>query len=738
MSSKGKTIISTANGAFSGADIVAHIIFPGKAAIRLGQVTTLTYSTYRETSPVRTLGRINVKGFSRGQRTIAGTIIFTVFEKHVVNQLKEEIDYLKYIKKLKPCELPPFDIMLSFGNEYGSSAKLFVYGVEVVDEGKIFSVEDMFTENTWSYMARDIDLMDDIDAEQHAPLLSLGEKDSAGKFKVDDLVMDDDYIKMQEELEKLKDEKQQAIEDAREQNKDFISNKDDFNQGTLPPIPPIATNPGWENPPVDPEQSQCIEPSLENYKKPKSKPTVEQGKTLIFIEAQFNMAKVYQEKEITKAIVTGDKFPIKIEYRCSHGGYRVWSSYKFLADGVTDSGKNGVAKMILIGDGLFDHKPDFPSIKVTLPKTITYGSITFDLSTAETVEYGNLGTSPAAPMKFVYNDKGGKEHQANDAFKDLKAKVTFTPISKAITTLPVRGGGSNTQYIFRDATTNFYKQSKGFISTIISGSLKPEDYYDSDNAYFTTKDSWMHSQHISNYHVKEPGVVYDKKPFDREAVPKLMPGFLATFSFTDKSGKAVKVDTSKLYLRCYYRVLVIAKNGSGTYKTYVLDGMNKNNNMATKLANDSSDRWLKLSKPKKYRIDQLETGNPIEPFDQELEFIFLKKDFKKPDGLAKHIHRAVHLQSAAEGVDSKHFSKKDIDGVDIDKLMGRKLDKDGNKYCQCRFKYSKMTFEAYEFVIVNEHGAELIPTTNFSNLLFPVSDMTDSTLEYLKPLVNKK
>lgn len=147
-------------GTFSGTDIIATLLFPGSPPIVLGEVSTLSYSIYREKVPVRTLGRISAKGFTKGPRTVAGTIIFTVFDKHVVNTMRDQLDVLRQAGRLKSDELPPFDLLLSGGNEFGAAAAMRIYGVTVIEEGMTFSVEDIFSENIWQYEARDIRLLD--------------------------------------------------------------------------------------------------------------------------------------------------------------------------------------------------------------------------------------------------------------------------------------------------------------------------------------------------------------------------------------------------------------------------------------------------------------------------------------------------------------------------------------------------------------------------------------------------
>jgi hypothetical protein len=154
---------------YGGSDIVASITFPGSKPLVFGELQTLTYSIHREKFPVRTLGRINPKGFSFGGRTIAGSLIFTVFDRHAIlsalkglvasDDNKNPLDVDGMLEEAVTDELPPFDITINLGNEYGNYSILRIYGVTIVDEGQVMSIEDIITENTLSYMATDIKLL---------------------------------------------------------------------------------------------------------------------------------------------------------------------------------------------------------------------------------------------------------------------------------------------------------------------------------------------------------------------------------------------------------------------------------------------------------------------------------------------------------------------------------------------------------------------------------------------------
>lgn len=145
---------------FSGADISAEIILPNeKKPLYLGELQTISYSIHRENKPVRTIGRVNPLGFVRGPRTIAGSMIFTTFNGYAFYRLSQYQDLIERkagIHQMYPLSdmLPPFDMALSFSNEYGSFAKMRIYGITIVDEGSTMSIDDLVTEQTFTYVAR--------------------------------------------------------------------------------------------------------------------------------------------------------------------------------------------------------------------------------------------------------------------------------------------------------------------------------------------------------------------------------------------------------------------------------------------------------------------------------------------------------------------------------------------------------------------------------------------------------
>lgn len=149
---------------FSGTDTIAFLIFPGCHPVVIGSLTTISYSMYRNKVPVINIGRTNINGITRGSRVYAGTMVFTLINKHWIREIQKELNptYLKDLTTIKTDELPLFDIMIVSANEYGSAVTMFIYGIDFTDESQVISVEDLFTENVFKFVSRDVSVFDDV------------------------------------------------------------------------------------------------------------------------------------------------------------------------------------------------------------------------------------------------------------------------------------------------------------------------------------------------------------------------------------------------------------------------------------------------------------------------------------------------------------------------------------------------------------------------------------------------
>jgi hypothetical protein len=78
-------------------------------------------------------------------------------------------------------ELPPFDITISFANEYGQKATIVLYAVEILDEQSGFSIDNVTSEKACSFVARRVEYMKPVDRngstiENAAPVIMSNRK----------------------------------------------------------------------------------------------------------------------------------------------------------------------------------------------------------------------------------------------------------------------------------------------------------------------------------------------------------------------------------------------------------------------------------------------------------------------------------------------------------------------------------------------------------------------------------
>lgn len=235
--SSAKNSVSTQRTSFSGADIRAIMHRPGyrieNAAKEhdaypnaegqvqeFGSIQTLSVSTFREKNPVRSLGFQNVMGYTRGNRTVGGRLIFALLDTHPFNDngfnphaestpgksgilrstsgvldahvflddlfadveednfttparkgteviigRKHQYDFTwdsqLFGELMFPDEMPPFDIIVTFVNEAGGAGKIVLHGVDIMGESMVLSIEDLFTEVQYDYVARGMSMFEE-------------------------------------------------------------------------------------------------------------------------------------------------------------------------------------------------------------------------------------------------------------------------------------------------------------------------------------------------------------------------------------------------------------------------------------------------------------------------------------------------------------------------------------------------------------------------------------------------
>lgn len=119
----------------------------------LSSLQTISYSTHQDKAPVRSIGNINAKDYVMGQRTIAGTMVFAMFDEHWMTPLLEELNEYTKGTDIWSDELPALNITISMANEYGYKSCMVIYGVKFIDDGGVMSINDLYTENTLQFLA---------------------------------------------------------------------------------------------------------------------------------------------------------------------------------------------------------------------------------------------------------------------------------------------------------------------------------------------------------------------------------------------------------------------------------------------------------------------------------------------------------------------------------------------------------------------------------------------------------
>jgi len=149
-------------------ELMNEVADSGAVTKTLAEVQTLSVSIHREKFPVRTLGSVYPRSYTRGPRTISGTMIFTVFHEHIFSEFLSNSRYRSTgvgdwdrhrWSTMITDQLPPLDVSIRFTNEYGNISWMAILGIEFVNEGTTMSIEDLFMEGVLQYVARDIDLI---------------------------------------------------------------------------------------------------------------------------------------------------------------------------------------------------------------------------------------------------------------------------------------------------------------------------------------------------------------------------------------------------------------------------------------------------------------------------------------------------------------------------------------------------------------------------------------------------
>jgi hypothetical protein len=93
-----------------------------------------------------------MKFFTRKSNTLPGT---EGHKRGIAEFDKQSLDIVSQTP-FYADQIPPFDITITFANEYGQGAVRSIFGVELLNEGSGASMDDIVIEETMTYVAREI------------------------------------------------------------------------------------------------------------------------------------------------------------------------------------------------------------------------------------------------------------------------------------------------------------------------------------------------------------------------------------------------------------------------------------------------------------------------------------------------------------------------------------------------------------------------------------------------------
>jgi len=150
---------------YSGADTAIYLLYDSgdtrhnnqglRNFLPFKEIQTLSVSSARSVHPVRRLGESHVVEYTRGARTIAGSIVCVSgpadpFLGQIISSHREQASDQPFFTD----ELPMFSMLVVASDEYGNVSHAAVSDVTLTNFGQTFSVDDLYLENTYTYVAR--------------------------------------------------------------------------------------------------------------------------------------------------------------------------------------------------------------------------------------------------------------------------------------------------------------------------------------------------------------------------------------------------------------------------------------------------------------------------------------------------------------------------------------------------------------------------------------------------------
>jgi hypothetical protein len=191
---------------YSGSDILCLMYIPqqiNSVAQDSGYIEiedklqTLTVSSARSVSPVRRLGETTPTAYTRGSRTIAGSMVFTTgLRDAFVNMLSKSYKDGEPTREpvLFVDQIPKFSMVLQANNELGGISTALLVNITLTNFGTTFSIDDIYTESTFTYVAEQyMPLSRTLANNQNEIYILIRQRQEALDQTIDDLIATDTF-----------------------------------------------------------------------------------------------------------------------------------------------------------------------------------------------------------------------------------------------------------------------------------------------------------------------------------------------------------------------------------------------------------------------------------------------------------------------------------------------------------------------------------------------------------------
>lgn len=176
---------------FTGVDLDASAAF-GSIITEVKGLQTVSWSSHRDKNSDRRTYEQKPTGHSRGSQTIAGSMVFTLFNEDPIRAMTP-IEFfhgntpivgpegLSNFDEMDPTDVPRFDLAIILQNEYGAQASMVIYGIDITDNGGSISMRQLENEVVIQYKALGIDPLKPVDTgtDREINIFGVGTKGAA-------------------------------------------------------------------------------------------------------------------------------------------------------------------------------------------------------------------------------------------------------------------------------------------------------------------------------------------------------------------------------------------------------------------------------------------------------------------------------------------------------------------------------------------------------------------------------